>query len=108
MLYEAAGDVEEILSRVRSEIDASRSDLSGSLNISAPVQFGADWLVPRLSRFSEAHPELKLELNFIDDRVDLRQGEADVAIRIGFAQPIQERDVFGTPFARFVLFHLSG
>ena len=48
MLYRAAGDVEEILSRVRSEIDASRSDLSGSLNVSAPVQFGADWLVPRL------------------------------------------------------------
>lgn len=98
MLYQAAGEVEDILGRLRTEIDSSRSDLSGSLNISAPVQFGADWLVPRLSRFSEQHSELKLELNFLDDRVDLRQGEADVAIRIG---PHDDTDLFQQHLASF-------
>ena len=97
-LYEAAGEVEEILSRVRSDIDASRSELAGALNVSAPVQFGADWLVPRLSRFSETHEELKLELNFRDEKVDLRQGEADVAIRIG---PHDDTDLFQRHLSSF-------
>lgn len=60
---------------------------SGRLRITATNAFAARWLVPRLPRWREAHPRLKLDIVGTDAVLDMRAGEADVAIRYALKPP---------------------
>ncbi|MEM7058251.1 MAG: transcriptional regulator GcvA [Pseudomonadota bacterium] len=55
----------------------------GELTVSVSPSFGAMWLVPRLEGFRRHHPDIEVRLDGTDRTVDLRSGEADVAIRYG-------------------------
>ncbi|MEM1410343.1 MAG: transcriptional regulator GcvA [Pseudomonadota bacterium] len=54
-----------------------------TLTISVSPGFGSLWLVPRLDSFRQKWPEIDLRIDGTDRLVDLRTGEADVAIRYG-------------------------
>ena len=56
-------------------VETSRKDDEGVLTVSAPPSFAARWLLPRLPRFAELHPEVKLRLASGSAAVD-RRGEA--------------------------------
>jgi LysR family transcriptional regulator, glycine cleavage system transcriptional activator len=51
------------------------------LRVTTTNAFASRWLVPRLPRWSKAHPETPLEVIGTDGVVDLQAGDADVAIR---------------------------
>jgi LysR family glycine cleavage system transcriptional activator len=53
------------------------------VRVSLLPSFAANWLVPRLSRFTGAHPEIDLVLDPTLRLADLGSDEADVAIRYG-------------------------
>jgi len=53
------------------------------LVVSAPPAFAGRWLVPRLTRFQEAHPGIDLHLSATLRLVDLDREGVDVAIRYG-------------------------
>lgn len=53
------------------------------LVISSEVPFAAMWLIPRLGRFTEAHPEIDLVLDPNNRLVDFAKNEADIGIRCG-------------------------
>jgi LysR family glycine cleavage system transcriptional activator len=55
------------------------------LIVSAEPSFATAWLVPRLSRFRQAHAEIDVLIDSALRIVDLQAGEADVAIRFGTA-----------------------
>ena len=76
--FEAFG---EALSTVRA------GAASGRLRVTATNAFAARWLVPRLPRWREAHPRLKLDIVGTDAVLDLRAGEADIAIRYAVERP---------------------
>jgi LysR family glycine cleavage system transcriptional activator len=61
---------------------------SGRLRITTTNAFAARWLVPRLPRWREAHPRLKLDIIGTDAVLDLKAGEADIAIRYAVKSPI--------------------
>ncbi len=56
---------------------------SGVLTVSVPPSFGAKWLVPRLDRFSAAHPDYELRIDATDTLVDFGAGGVDVGLRYG-------------------------
>jgi LysR family glycine cleavage system transcriptional activator len=56
---------------------------SSVLTISASPDFGAKWLVHRLSRFSAAHPHIELRVSSTTRQVDLVTEQVDFAIRHG-------------------------
>lgn len=56
------------------------------LTISVEVPFATLWLVPRLGRFTSAHPDIDLIVDPEDRLVDLNKGEADLGIRYGRGQ----------------------
>jgi LysR family transcriptional regulator, glycine cleavage system transcriptional activator len=60
---------------------------SGRLRITTTNAFAARWLLPRLPKWHEAYPRLKLDVVGTDDVLDLRTGEADVAIRYARKPP---------------------
>ena len=60
-----------------------RSTASRAVRVSMLPSFAANWLVPRLPRFQQAHPAINLQLDPTLRVVDVGAGEADVAIRYG-------------------------
>lgn len=53
------------------------------LTVSAAPSFAAKWLVPRLGRFEEAHPQVDVWLSAGFELVDFTSGEVDLAVRYG-------------------------
>jgi LysR family transcriptional regulator, glycine cleavage system transcriptional activator len=56
---------------------------SGVLTISTSLDFAAKWLVNRLSRFSEKHPDVDLRVSATTHSVDFARDDVDIAIRHG-------------------------
>ena len=57
--------------------------LAGSLKLAVPLSFGITHLTPAIDLFMRQHPELSIELDFSDRKVDLIEGGYDLAFRIG-------------------------
>jgi LysR family glycine cleavage system transcriptional activator len=55
----------------------------GVLVISALPTFCSNWLVPRIAEFQRRHPALSVRIDARTELVDIRAGEADMAIRYG-------------------------
>lgn len=75
-----------ILSDVESAEDAVltlTSKLSGNLRLSAPMVFSHKYLAPFLSSFAMRYPGLRLDIEFDDRYVNLREENFDAVIRIG-------------------------
>ena len=53
------------------------------LVVSVAPAFAARWLVPRLSRFYAAHPEIMLRIDASTRLADLDRSDVDLAIRMG-------------------------
>jgi LysR family glycine cleavage system transcriptional activator len=56
---------------------------SGVLTVSTSPDFAAKWLVNRLGRFSEAHPDIDLRISATMHHVDFAREDVDVAVRHG-------------------------
>jgi DNA-binding transcriptional LysR family regulator len=55
----------------------------GELNITAPIVLGRLYLVPVLSDFLQAHPDIDARLTLADRLVNLTEEGVDVALRVG-------------------------
>ena len=51
--------------------------------VSVSPSFGAKWLVPRLDRFTAAHPDIEIRIDGTDRLVDLTRDDVDVSVRYG-------------------------
>jgi LysR family transcriptional regulator, glycine cleavage system transcriptional activator len=54
---------------------------SPGLTITTTVSFASLWIIPRLSRFRERHPDVEVYVSADDRLIDLARGDVDVAIR---------------------------
>lgn len=78
------GYVEDALARLadgQAALGAGRR--KRVLTVSVSPNFAAKWLVPRLGRFVEAHPDLELRIGAAVEHVDFRAADIDVAVRHG-------------------------
>ncbi|RUO22235.1 LysR family transcriptional regulator [Aliidiomarina iranensis] len=55
----------------------------GLIKITAPVYYGENHLAPLLNQFLLAYPEVELDLQLTNNKLDLIQGSFDLAIRLG-------------------------
>lgn len=58
------------------------------LRVTSPNAFASRWLVPRLPKWREAYPKIPLEIIGTDAVLDLRAGDADIAIRYARRMPL--------------------
>ncbi len=54
-----------------------------TLTISTVATFAASWLVPRLGRFNQQHPNIEVRVEATSTLVDMRRDRVDVALRHG-------------------------
>lgn len=76
-LREAFDRLAEAASLLTAAVDGRR------LTLTAPPSFAAKWLVPRLGRFEQAHPQVDVWLSADMEVVDLAGGDIDLGIRYG-------------------------
>jgi LysR family glycine cleavage system transcriptional activator len=64
------------------EILSKKADV-GRLTVSVAPSFASKWLVPRLDRFQEAHPDIDVWVSADMNVVDFAVDDVDIAIRYG-------------------------
>lgn len=81
--YQRCKSILESLEEAQAEITQSTSDLKGRLRIATPVTFGVNHLASAIAAFMSKYPEMEIDLDMSDRRVDLVEEGFDLAIRIG-------------------------
>jgi len=80
-LYESCAPLLRELEAVLDRAGDARGALGGTLRITVPAYYLAGNLAPRLARFAELHPQLRLDLISTDQVLDLVGEGIDLAIR---------------------------
>jgi LysR family transcriptional regulator, glycine cleavage system transcriptional activator len=80
--------INECLARMMAAVaGATVGTRGGRLRITGTNAFVARWLVPRLPLWRPLHPRLHLDLIGTDEVLNLKTGEADIAIRYARSPP---------------------
>jgi LysR family glycine cleavage system transcriptional activator len=77
VLREAFDAISEGTRRLHQDED------SGPLHISVVPSFAAKWLLPRMSRFRERHPDIDIMVSANNNLVDFTEGTFEMGIRYG-------------------------
>jgi DNA-binding transcriptional LysR family regulator len=86
-LYETTKQIFEQLHRATEDLLDSREAPRGDLRVTATIGIGSYWLAPRLRKFTDLYPDIRVHLILHDGELDLIHREADVALRM--RQPVQ-------------------
>lgn len=81
-LYDGAGAALEQIAAAEDAVLELAGEPRGRLKVTAPIYFGATFLVPTFGRFLERYPHVELDLDLDNRIVDLVAGGFDLAIRI--------------------------
>ena len=84
LLQSELREVFERLDKAMELVQASES--RGPLTISVAPMFAVKWLVPRLQRFDELHPEIDVRISSSLEMIDFQRDGFDVAVRLGHGQ----------------------
>ncbi|MEG1733567.1 MAG: transcriptional regulator GcvA [Comamonas sp.] len=87
-LTEAGASLYPSLLQAFAQIESAVAALGASkerptLTVSTVASFAASWLVPRLGRFNQHHPEIEVRVEATSDLADMRRDRVDVALRHG-------------------------
>src|SRR5690348_8389479 len=67
-------------------LEAAAQGTVRTLNVSVEPAIASRWLVPRLGRFNELHPDIELNIDPDNRLVDFRSDRADLGIRYGLGR----------------------
>ena len=80
---ELAGSTKTALSIIHKSIGRiTNTETEGVLAISTLASFASRWLIPRLSKFQEKHPDIALHVHTSGAKVDFDRDGIDAAIRL--------------------------
>lgn len=84
-------------SRILKEADTAFDELaesagtpSGTLRVTAPLDYGLAALVPAATLFSQRFPDCQVDISFSDQIQDLLAGNVDMGIRVGWLTEQQQ------------------
>jgi LysR family glycine cleavage system transcriptional activator len=79
-----AASLSELLDRLNeATARALRPDGSRTLTVSTLASFAANWLIPRLGRLRDRHPDLDVRVSVSAGRTDFAREDVDVVVRFG-------------------------
>jgi LysR family transcriptional regulator, glycine cleavage system transcriptional activator len=75
--------VTEAFEALRDAFSGLEETVQSVLSITTLTTFASAWLVPRLGRFQQLHPDIAVQIDVSTQIVDLTQSDFDIAIRSG-------------------------
>lgn len=90
LYYQSCRPLLDALSDAERNLSQLQSVPQGTLRITAPVTYGERQLMPLLNRFLQEHPRLNLQCDLTNKKMDLIDGNYDLAVRLG---PLEEQDM---------------
>lgn len=81
--YPRAQRIIEDIDDLESQLTDLQGQASGNLRISAPVSFSIRHLPPLLSAYQQQHPNVTVDLQLNDRKVDIVEEGFDIALRVG-------------------------
>lgn len=82
LYQETQGLIHQLEKKVES-LTGENEVLSGTLSISAPIDFGEDILPSLICEFTKIHPQIDFRILLSDSYVDLAAHHIDLALRVG-------------------------
>lgn len=82
LLYETTRQMDDALAFTEATLNHRKQIPEGPLRILSTITFGTVWLAPRLKKFLDQNPNIKVSLTVQSYDSDLSVREADAAIRI--------------------------
>jgi len=73
------GDIDEL----ERQVSSSRAAPKGLLRVNAPLGFGRSYIGPAISGFSNAYPDVEVQLHLTDRTITLPDEAIDISIRFG-------------------------
>jgi DNA-binding transcriptional LysR family regulator len=83
LYYQRSKLILDEVEELNSQTSSNKRALAGTLNIAVPLSFGLSHLAPALDLFLQQHKDLKLNINFSDQKIDIVEQGVDLAFRIG-------------------------
>ncbi len=80
-------EVLQAIAEAEAEAASHSLEPRGLLRMSAPLSFGARYLAPLWAEFAAIHPDIQLDIDLSDRKIDLIEDGFDLAIRISSEQP---------------------
>ena len=105
-LYARCEIIQREVARLEGVADEVRTEVSGTLRVSIPNEFGSGWLGTAISEFALRYPALNLFIDIATEPVNLIDADYDVAIGFGRLRDSQlavrrlallQRDLFASP-----------
>lgn len=81
--YQHCINILEAIEEAEGELGDLTHQPKGHLRVSVPMDFGLTHMVPILNEFSKGYPEISMEIDFSDKRIDLTESGVDLAVRGG-------------------------
>ena len=81
--YQRSKLIVDEVDELNSQTSSSKIALEGTINIAVPLSFGLTHLTTALDLFLLQHTDLKLKINFSDQKIDIVEQGVDLAFRIG-------------------------
>jgi LysR family glycine cleavage system transcriptional activator len=75
--------VTEAFEALRDAFSGLEETVQSVLSITTLTTFASAWLVPRLGRFQQLHPDIAVQIDVSAQIVDLTQSDFDIAVRSG-------------------------
>jgi DNA-binding transcriptional LysR family regulator len=66
------------------ELDEVATEPSGTLRLTAPLDYGITAVVPAIAEFTRRYPQCKVDAALSDQSLDLMSGQIELAIRVGW------------------------
>ena len=83
LYYERCRRIVEEAKLAHQQLSDIAENPSGTVRVSAPIDFATHFIAPLLPEFSKQYPEIELEFDLSSRRVDMTSEYFDVAIRAG-------------------------
>lgn len=98
-LLAEAEKVEKAVQALANRAAAHGRGMAGSIRVTATEILANLVVTPALGEFRRLYPDIHIQLELTDRTLDLRAGEADIALRSGFA--LQESDLIARKLGEF-------
>jgi DNA-binding transcriptional LysR family regulator len=82
VIYEQAQNIQHSIVKIQRIVQGREKTAAGTVRLSLPEGLGQEVIIPMLDDFYQQYPKVKLIFNVSATTANIRQGEADIAVRL--------------------------